>query len=251
MTTQTEVEHAFGMFLDQIRGGTGVEKMFEQISVFAQIFDCDSIAYGARTHVQNVQGKSASMLPKISTYPEEWQEHCLQNGYDILDPSAKPGVLQWSPLTWDDAYKDPNTADRERRIFDEAKEFGLDTGVTIPLPWPWKISPTMSFVRTGTRGLSDFAITYLHAATLLFHIKVVECLDLSADVPRLTARQKECLSWVLKGKSSWDIGTILGITSNTVDFHIKGAMKRLGAVNRMVAAKKAEQLGLIEPHWLF
>ncbi|WP_457660323.1 autoinducer binding domain-containing protein [Sinorhizobium medicae] len=171
MTTQTEVEHAFGMFLDQIRGGTGVEKMFEQISVFAQIFDCDSIAYGARTHVQNVQGKSASMLPKISTYPEEWQEHCLQNGYDILDPSAKPGVLQWSPLTWDDAYKDPNTADRERRIFDEAKEFGLDTGVTIPLPWPRKISPTMSFVRTGTRGLSDFAITYLHAATLLFHIR--------------------------------------------------------------------------------
>lgn len=105
MTTQTEVEHAFGMFLDQIRGETGVEKMFEQISVFAQIFDCDSIAYGARTHVQNVQGKSASMLPKISTHPEEWQEHCLKNGYDILDPSAKPGVLQWSPLPWDDAYK--------------------------------------------------------------------------------------------------------------------------------------------------
>jgi len=119
------------------------------------------------------------MLPKISTYPEEWQEHCLRNGYDILDPSVKPGVLQWSPLPWDNAYKDPNTADREQRIFDEAKEVGLETGVTVPLPWSWKISPTMSFVRTGTRGLSDFAITYLHVATLLFHIKVVECLDLS------------------------------------------------------------------------
>ncbi|MDW9912848.1 hypothetical protein GOB19_33180 [Sinorhizobium meliloti] len=78
---------------------------------------------------------------------------------------------------------------------------------------------------------------------------VVNCLDLSADVPILTVREKECICWVAKGKSSWDIGAILGISENTVDYHIKIAMKKLGTGNRMVAAMKAKQLGLIEPQF--
>ncbi|MQX90555.1 hypothetical protein GHK63_13205 [Sinorhizobium meliloti] len=50
-------------------------------------------------------------------------------------------------------------------------------------------------------------------------------------------------------KITWVIGAILGISSNTVDYHIKIVMKKLGTGNRMVAAKKAEQLGLIEPQF--
>ncbi|MDW9776437.1 hypothetical protein GOA89_32640 [Sinorhizobium meliloti] len=78
---------------------------------------------------------------------------------------------------------------------------------------------------------------------------VVTCINLSADVPSLTAREKECICWVAKGKSSWDIGAILGISECTVDSHIKIAMKKLGTGNRMVAAKKAKQLGLIAPQF--
>lgn len=244
MKRQSEV---VGMFQDQIRGKTSVDQLFKEIAVFAQSFNCGWIAYGAPTHALNMRRNTRIKLPSLLTYPEVWQEHCVERGYDMLEPSVKPGPLQWSPLTWADVYKDPNIGHRERRIFDEAKEFGLRIGVTIPLPWLWPISATMSFVQTGTSGLSDSAITRLHVAALVFHIKVVECLDLSADVPTLTARQKECISWVAEGKSSWDIGVILGISPNTVDYHIKIAMKRLGTANRMVAAKEAEQLGLIEP----
>ncbi|ASP69546.1 helix-turn-helix transcriptional regulator [Sinorhizobium meliloti] len=247
MTRQSEVDHAVGMFHDQIRGKTSVDQMFKEIAVFAQSFDCGWVAYGAPTHAQNMRRNARIKLPKLLTYPEVWQEHCIERGYDMLEPSIKPGPLQWSPLTWADVYKDPNIGHRERRIFDEAKEFGLRIGVTIPLPWPWAISATMSFVQTGASGLSDSAIARLQLAALVFHVAVVERLDLSADLPSLTARQKQCMSWVREGKSSWDIGAILGISPNTVDYHVKIAMKRMGTVNRMVAAKEAEQLGLIEP----
>ena|GEM_PF-3297045 len=51
--------------------------------------------------------------------------------------------------------------------------------------------------------------------------------------------------------SSWRwIGSIdHSFIANTVDYHIKIVMKKLGTGNRMVAAKKAEQLGLIEPQF--
>jgi DNA-binding CsgD family transcriptional regulator len=63
----------------------------------------------------------------------------------------------------------------------------------------------------------------------------------------LSDREKVCLRWAALGKSSWEIGRILSISENTVIFHIKNAMKKLGTSNRILAAVKAVQLGLIEP----
>jgi DNA-binding CsgD family transcriptional regulator len=63
----------------------------------------------------------------------------------------------------------------------------------------------------------------------------------------LSEREKACLSWTALGKSSWEIGQILSISGNTVIFHIKNAMRKLGASSRTLAAVKAIQLGLIEP----
>jgi DNA-binding CsgD family transcriptional regulator len=63
----------------------------------------------------------------------------------------------------------------------------------------------------------------------------------------LTDRQLECLEWVQEGKSSGDIGAILGISAKTVDHHILGACQRLGVRTRVQAVVKARELGLIRP----
>jgi DNA-binding CsgD family transcriptional regulator len=63
----------------------------------------------------------------------------------------------------------------------------------------------------------------------------------------LSDREKACLSLAAVGKSSWEIGRILCISENTVIFHIKNAMRKLGANSRTLAAFKAVELGLIEP----
>ncbi|WP_316168773.1 MULTISPECIES: helix-turn-helix transcriptional regulator [unclassified Bradyrhizobium] len=63
---------------------------------------------------------------------------------------------------------------------------------------------------------------------------------------QLTSRESECLEWAARGKSSWDIGTILNISENTVNFHLKNAMKKLGTNRRSVAAMRAIELKLID-----
>ncbi|MBV9984572.1 helix-turn-helix transcriptional regulator [Bradyrhizobium sp.] len=62
----------------------------------------------------------------------------------------------------------------------------------------------------------------------------------------LSDREKACLAWSARGKSSWEIGQILAISEHTAVFHIKNAMRKLGTNNRTLAAVKAIQLGLIE-----
>ncbi|WP_247404934.1 MULTISPECIES: helix-turn-helix transcriptional regulator [unclassified Bradyrhizobium] len=43
----------------------------------------------------------------------------------------------------------------------------------------------------------------------------------------LSKREKDCLRWVEEGKSSWEIGVILRVSENTVNFHLKNAMRKL------------------------
>ncbi len=61
----------------------------------------------------------------------------------------------------------------------------------------------------------------------------------------LSKREKEILNWLKKGKTSWDISVILGISQNTVNFHVYNIMRKLGIVNRPQAVAVATHLGLI------
>lgn len=62
--------------------------------------------------------------------------------------------------------------------------------------------------------------------------------------PAVTQLQLVCLAWVERGKSSSDIGGILGISHKTVDKHILKVCAALGVKSRFQAAQKARQLGL-------
>ena len=63
----------------------------------------------------------------------------------------------------------------------------------------------------------------------------------------LSMREKEVLKWLKKGKSSWDISTILNISESTVNYHITNIMQKLNAVSRTQAVAVAIERGLISP----
>jgi CheY-like chemotaxis protein len=63
----------------------------------------------------------------------------------------------------------------------------------------------------------------------------------------MNARQLEMLTWAARGKTSWEIAKILGLSKKTVDFHLDGARIKLGASTRIEAAIKAAIGQLIQP----
>ncbi len=56
---------------------------------------------------------------------------------------------------------------------------------------------------------------------------------------RLTTREAEVLYWVIKGKTSPDIGEILGSSPRTVNKHLEHVFTKLGVENRTAAASVA------------
>jgi DNA-binding response OmpR family regulator len=63
----------------------------------------------------------------------------------------------------------------------------------------------------------------------------------------LNEREVEVLTWAARGKTSMEIGQILGLTKRTIDFHIDNAREKLGAATRTEAVIKAATGRLIEP----
>jgi DNA-binding response OmpR family regulator len=63
----------------------------------------------------------------------------------------------------------------------------------------------------------------------------------------LNDREVECLTWSARGKTSSEIGTILGLSKRTVDFHIESACRKLNVATRIEAAVKAASGRLINP----
>lgn len=64
-------------------------------------------------------------------------------------------------------------------------------------------------------------------------------------VAPLSERECEVLRWAAAGKTSCEIGMILGVTERTVNFHVASAISKLNASNKTHAAVKALLLGII------
>lgn len=77
---------------------------------------------------------------------------------------------------------------------------------------------------SSSREDQDFNIELLkleinHLYSITHHIE---------DIHKLSVRHKECLKWLIRGKSSVDIGLILGISKRTVEKHIATLKEKLG-----------------------
>ncbi|MER9826667.1 LuxR family transcriptional regulator [Mesorhizobium sp. M0115] len=238
----------FGRFLDQADGVAKSEHLFGLLSDFALNFDCLWMAYGPlaldQKGLKPIRGGPAVML----NYPHEWQERYFEMGYDRIDPTIKRSRRRAEAFRWSEVYNDENTTEDERRVFDEAATFGLRAGISVPLHGPDGSFAIMNFAQAWDGELQNRAITYLQLAALHFHLRIGKFTNSSRteETPNLSPREKECILWTAKGKSSWEIGKIVGISVNTVNFHIKNVMRKMDAASRTTAAIKALKFGIIE-----
>jgi DNA-binding CsgD family transcriptional regulator len=93
-------------------------------------------------------------------------------------------------------------------------------------------------VERGTKRLVVRLLPDLHHTVLLLEEQSTglpyECLECLG----LTRREAEVLDWVAKGKTSDDIGMILGRSGRTVSKHLERIYRKLGVENRTAAATR-------------
>jgi DNA-binding CsgD family transcriptional regulator len=201
--------------------------------------------------MQHVPGVVAENAFVADTFGELWRIHVAENRYELIDP-CRTGATPLAPVA--DWKTLPRDKPRIRRFFREFHEAQLGRhGLTMLHRGHLGDRSLLTFTSDATDKRWQLLADELREAAAIIHPALHRFIlrtrfDISGQVVvRLTPREKECLGWAAHGRTSKEIGDVLGLTPATVNFFIDAAVQKLDAFNRAHAAAKAVALGLISP----
>jgi DNA-binding CsgD family transcriptional regulator len=103
-----------------------------------------------------------------------------------------------------------------------------------------RLPSTGSKLMQTIAGLQLLAAHALTAAERLLGPRVEQ-----RELPRLTRRELDVLSWTSQGKTAWEVSVILAMSEKTVNFHLGNAMRKLGVSSKHQAVLKCVAAGLL------
>jgi len=180
--------------------------------------------------------------------PEEWLKLYIEKDYVHDDPAFRYAKTVVRPFRWfKEAPYDIEREPRAAEVVQRAGDFGILDGFVIP------VASTAG--RTGqiwfggrTLDLPEHQLPALHLMAIYAFDRIRKLHRSPAQQQaRLTLRQREILTLVANGKSTWEIGEALHISSRTVKEHTKQLCRKLGAVTRTQAVMIAVRDKIIQP----
>lgn len=133
----------------------------------------------------------------------------------------------------------------ERRVYDFNVSHGITVGYTISFKSMSAHSKGAISISSHDNMTQDQADeiwaehgTDIHLMNNIAHLKILS-LPYSAPKRVLTKRQREALEWVGDGKTAQDIALLMGLTSATVEKHLRLAREALSVETTAQAVMKA------------
>ncbi len=196
--------------------------------------------------------------PFVSNFPKEWQVRYAERSYSRVDPVMHASYERMMPFTWNEAIAGRPLSRPARAMMGEAAEHGLRGGLSVPIFGPSGRLSVLSVVSSEREVTVEEYMTQHRLLLYMVALHAYDAIEQAAaateaapvgpeDSVVLYPRERECLLWAAKGKKSWEIGQILGISNGTVDQYLKSAARKLQVFGRQHAVARAVKLGLIQP----
>ena len=172
-----------------------------------------------------------------------WTKRFYEQG-DAEDNPVLSGVaLNPEPVFWSELAAKPGVSRRLTRMHRDARDFGLNEGLCVPIFSPGRLAASAVFFGFAIDKTPATRVA-IHAMALYTHHRLVRLADSRKDKKlALTGREADCLAWVAQGKTDWEIGEILQIRENTVHWYVENAKRKLGVATRIQAVVAAIQEG--------
>jgi DNA-binding CsgD family transcriptional regulator len=189
----------------------------------------------------------------LTTYPTDWAEHYLANEYVHHDPVLQVAHGRMRPFDWPSLSRSADLTPRQVQIMREAADFGVSQGLTVPIHGPRSSFAVLCLLcgesETEFARIQREYMMSVHTMALYFHSALEDNVLASDANPRvyLTDRERDALAWTAQGKSAWEASEILNISQETVNFHLKNAMKKFDVYSKHHAVVKAIMSGHIFP----
>ena len=187
--------------------------------------------------------RAAQPAIRLHNYPEDWVEYYDANSLGVSDPVHRASHVTSVGLAWSEIPRMIAMTQKDHEILLRGGARGIGDGFTVPANVPGESNGSCSFANPAGTALreEDLPLAQLigafafEAARRLWRVRA----PLDQPMPKLTDRQRECILWVARGKSDWEISRILGVEHETVVRHLKQARERYGVGKRTMLAVQA------------
>lgn len=220
------IEQSFQGFVDELETAAD-EASFERVAVrITHRLGFRSFAY------LRLAAESPAL---ISSYPKSWTERYFGLKYQNVDPVVRRAAAEHDVFAWDGSVVQSENR-QLKRFFDEATAFGIRSGVTVPIRSGFGRMAAFTVATTetiaDTERLVSECVDVLRLAGLYFHAHVTARIELREKANNgaiLTQRERQCLSWIARGKTVADVAVLVEISPRTVAFHLENARRKLNA----------------------
>lgn len=187
-----------------------------------------------------------------SNYSNEWRNKYDKEKFAYIDPTVKHCFNNSLPLFWNDSLFQ---AKDTKEFYEEARIYGLHSGVIFPIHGPAGEFGMISFVSTSLfsekhkKELENiFPLLYIIRDFALEGAKRFELLSNNTiEIPSLTPKESEVLKWSMAGKTAWEVSKILNCSVSTVNFHNSNIKTKFKVNSKHQAILKAIRLKIIQP----
>jgi LuxR family transcriptional regulator, quorum-sensing system regulator BjaR1 len=206
----------------------------------------------------------------LGTSGKAWEKDYVSSNFLGVDPCLRAARVSNIPFRWDEiklhGYRTGKKSGAMRTM-EAALDHGFTNGLVIPhrfvdpsgkaysavVTFFWQEAPSMLKPRLD-ECQTDIYIIVVYWLDKLVSLQQqarrpqTPLLKASKEHPlptALTDREQDILSWAARGKTNSETAKILGITEQTVEFHLRNASRKLNALNKTHAVALALMARLI------
>lgn len=181
----------------------------------------------------------------LNNYPTEWNTKYEQEHFSEVDPILAHCNHSELPILWQE-----EVFSKTPMLWQAQKKQGLHYG------WSQSVHDQNGLCSILSLARSHYPITthdlYKNLGYAMFisrHLHQLVAKDLPAPskpgTVHLSSREIEVLKYSADGKTAGEIAIILSLSESTVQFHIRGAIRKLGVNNKIAAVIRAARVGVI------
>jgi len=188
----------------------------------------------------------------LSKIPKQMEDNYYEKQAVKYDPVVKYTFSTMEPLWLSDAVSLPFFQHKEHKNFIEYGQHVVSDGLCIPITGPNFLKGYIFAAYEMGKPQSDWRFRkndilnwHLIGLSNLFHTRYCKLRASMQIKVQLTKRELDVLQCVVSGKTNREIGTILGISTNTVNSYLKNIFLKMNTTDRVTTALKAYSLNLI------
>jgi len=240
--------------LDALTSTPSIEELWELHISKMEDLGFDRLIYGFTRYRSGSSLGDPQDWVVLTNHDDPYRDAFINQGYIYNAPMVRWALENNGACSWSWMADPVNLTPSEQRVAEFNRSMGVTAGYTISFRSVSERTKGAAAI-TARRGLSQHEVDAIWAEhgpaiIVMSNIVYLKMLTLPYSTRNLTKRQREVLQWVGDGKTTQDIAVLLGLTSATIEKHLRLAREALDVETTAQAVLKASfynQMFILEP----